>query len=674
MDALKQLQLNLGRHSSAYEEEGDDVAALPDLPVRLFAFYLPQFHPIPENDSWWGKGFTEWTNVTKALPRYEGHYQPRLPSDLGFYDLRLPETIRSQVALAQRYGIAGFCFHWYWFSGHRLLERPLEVFLSQQDLDFPFFINWANENWTRRWDGLESTVLMQQRYSEADDIAVADAFLALVRDRRYLRIDGRPVIMLYRPSALPDAAATIERWRRHFVALGESDPMILMPQVFDASDPRPYGIDAAVQFPPHGAGPSIENPERRIHFFNGRKGGAQFDYETVADGACERGGNGFPLIRAVCPAWDNEARKPNAGSSLVGSTPSRYGRWLGRAIRATLQERPLGTNLLLVNAWNEWAEGAHLEPDRHFGHAYLRHTCRVLNASKDSAALDRLIADLRPSEPAAAEALGKDGVLPAAVQMRYEAGRSNGSPDHNARGLVRAVDAERYDGHTEDPYEVAGILRSWMPAGRRVLDIGCGTGSATLIVNQGKKNDVVCIEPDPERAARAQARQLHVHVGSLDESFNRLYGQFDVVMMSDVLEHLPDPSTMLESIHTTLAPDGILLLSVPNVAHWSVRLSLLVGSFEYAPTGIRDATHLRWFTARTIRRLVEESGFEVLKFAETAGQELPVYHRAPWRWMPSKVRRNIAKQGARWMPQLFGCQHVLMCRRVEASATQQLPQ
>ena len=434
-----------------------------------------------------------------------------------------------------------------------------------------------------------------------------------------------------------------------------------MTQVFDAIDPRPYGMDAAVQFPPHGAGPSIGNPEQRIHFFMGLAGGSQFDYKAIADGACERRGDCFALIRAVCPAWDNEARNPNAGSSLVGSTIERYALWLGRAIRAKLKERPLGTNLLLVN---EWAEGAHLEPDRHFGHAYLGQTCQVLTASKDLAVLDRLIADPRSSEPAGA--LTKNSIVSATLEGEPEVGGFNGSPDHSARGLVGAVAAERHDGHTDDPHEVARILRSWMPAGRPVLDIGCGTGSTILIVNQFKKNDLVCIEPDPDRAARAQARQLHVHIGSLDESFVRLCGHFDVVMMSDVFEHLPDPSSMFELIRMALVPDGTLLLSVPNMAPWSVRLSLLVGRFEYALTGIRDATHLRWFTARTIQRLMKESGLEVVKFAESAGQELPEYHHAPWRWMPSKVRRNIVKQGARWMPQLFACQHVLMCRRTKA--------
>src|SRR5205085_64292 len=159
--------------------------------------------------------------------------------------------------------------------------------------------------------------------------------------------------------------ATVERWRRHFAACGEKDPVVLMPQVFNELDPRPYGMDAAVQFPPHQAGEPIPDPLERLKFFDGHAGGGQFDYDTVADTACARRGDGYPLFRGVCPSWDNEARKPNAGSALVGSTPRGYGRWLARAIRSTLDEKPLGTNLVFVNAWNEWAEGAHLEPDRH---------------------------------------------------------------------------------------------------------------------------------------------------------------------------------------------------------------------------------------------------------------------------------------------------------------------
>ena len=244
------------------------------------------------------------------------------------------------------------------------------------------------------------------------------------------------------------------------------------------------------------------------------------------------------------------------------------------------------------------------------------------------------------------------------------------SPDNNAQGLVGKVAADRYDGHTDDPWEVAGILRGWMPTGCRVLDIGCGTGGATAIVNEGKGNDVVCIEPDLERAARARARQLVVHSVAFDEAFIAAHGRFDVIMLSDVLEHLPNPSAMLATIHAALVSEGLLLLSVPNVAHWSVRLPLLFGSFEYAPSGIRDATHLRWFTSCSIQRLMLACGFEVCKFAETAGQYLLEYHRPPWHWFPYWVRYKMARLGTRWMPTLFGCQHVLMCRRVEATVSE----
>ncbi len=391
MNAFEQLERN---HAPGplFEAEGDDVRADGPFPVRLFAYYLPQFHPIAQNDAWWGKGFTEWTNVTKALPRFAGHYQPHLPADLGFYDLRLPETLRAQVALAKRYGIAGFCFHWYWFSGERLLERPLDLFLEHRDIDFPFFINWANENWTRRWDGAESAVLIHQRHRPEDVTSIADAFLDIMKDPRYLRVDGRPVLMVYRASALPDAARTITRWRRHFHERGENDPYILMPLAFDEFDPLEHGMDAAVQFPPHFGGAHIERPARRVNFFERTHENVLYEYGDIADRACAWDEIDFPIHRCVCPGWDNEARKPRRGLVLVGSTPRRYGHWLGRAIRDTIRDREPLRRLLFVNAWNEWAEGAHLEPDRHFGHAYLRETCRALVASRDPATLDGFIA------------------------------------------------------------------------------------------------------------------------------------------------------------------------------------------------------------------------------------------------------------------------------------------
>jgi len=399
---LGQLQSNHapGPHWEA-DAEGNPAPENPK--VRLIAYFLPQFHPIPENDAWWGEGFTEWTNTSKALPRFAGHFQPRLPACLGFYDLRNPGILHRQARLARRYGIGGFCFHHYWFSGRRLLETPLNLFLADPSIDMPFCILWANENWTRRWDGHEQEILLAQNHSPEDDIAFARHLVPIVKDSRYIHVAGRPLVMLYRPALLPDPLASVRRWRTEFARAGLPNPMIIMAQVFDDNDPRIYGIDAAAEFPPHKT--SILSPiNDRLEILDPNFTGHVLDYADVADFFATAPRPPWQLFRAVSPSWDNEARRPGRGYTVAHSTPALYGRWLDRACRIAIDEATQeDERIVFINAWNEWAEGAHLEPDRHFGHAYLAETARIL------AALDR--ASGATPAPAAPSAIRNDGRL-----------------------------------------------------------------------------------------------------------------------------------------------------------------------------------------------------------------------------------------------------------------------
>jgi glycosyltransferase involved in cell wall biosynthesis/2-polyprenyl-3-methyl-5-hydroxy-6-metoxy-1,4-benzoquinol methylase len=357
------------------------------LPIRLIAFYLPQFHPIPENDAWWGKGFTEWTNVTKAVPQFQGHYQPRLPDALGYYDLRLKEVQREQIRLAKKYGFYGFCYHHYWFGGKRLLERPFQQVLDDPSLDFPFCICWANENWTRRWDGHDDEVLIGQNHSPEDDIAfIADLEPAL-RDPRYIRVEGRPLLIVYRAHLLPDPHATADRWRQFCRDRGLPEVYLVAAQTFGHKDPAEVGFDAAVAFPPH-HNPGVIAP---VEFYNPEFQGKAFDLPALVSKA-ESGyedGSSFDFFPTVMPSWDNEARRPGQGRVFVGASPALYGRWLSSACSAAMGAQAPDKRIVFVNAWNEWAEGAYLEPDRRYGFAYLQATAKVLSSLPRTSDKDR---------------------------------------------------------------------------------------------------------------------------------------------------------------------------------------------------------------------------------------------------------------------------------------------
>jgi len=360
-----------------FNREREEANDWPEPDVRLIAFYLPQFHRIPENDTWWGEGFTEWMNVRRGRPQFAGHTQPRVPHpELGYYDLNNDSVLELQAMMARRAGIHGFCFHHYWFAGKRLLEMPVERLLRSGRPDFPFCLCWANENWTRRWDGMESEILVAQRHSPEDDEAFIRDATRFFRDRRYIRIEGRPLLIVYRPLLLPDPAATSRRWRRVCRREGIGEIYLAGVQGFDFSDPRPLGLDAAIEFPPHGADlkplPAGQNGEHKDFQ------GLFYDYQQARLNMSGRRVRDFRLFRGVMPSWDNTARRQERASVFINSSPQEYYLWLSQVIRETSVLRKGDERLVFINAWNEWAEGCHLEPDEENGFAWLNATRRAL--------------------------------------------------------------------------------------------------------------------------------------------------------------------------------------------------------------------------------------------------------------------------------------------------------
>lgn len=358
--------------------------------ARTIAFYLPQFHAFEENDQWWGTGFTEWRNVARGTPRFRGHYQPRIPRDLGYYDLTDISTLQAQSDLAKHNGIEAFCFYYYWFNGKRLMEKPLDL-LANSDIDQDFCIMWANENWTRTWDGLENDVLIQQDYLDEDE----DAFIAdtgrYMADSRYVRVNDQPLFILYRPGLLPEAKTTVERWRKKWAALLGETPLVMMVQGFGEENPRVFGLDGAVEFPPHKVCAGLKNINDRCHVLDSNFKGLVRDYADVVNKSLNEPAPDFPLIKTVSPHWDNDARREGQGMTMHGSTPELYEQWLNGAIDFA-QEHPIHQeSLVFVNAWNEWAEGAYLEPDVHYGHAYLNATQRAVKGLSDSRELNRIL-------------------------------------------------------------------------------------------------------------------------------------------------------------------------------------------------------------------------------------------------------------------------------------------
>jgi lipopolysaccharide biosynthesis protein len=356
---------------------------MTDESISVIAFYLPQYHPIPENDAWWGKGFTEWTNVIKARPLFRGHYQPHVPADLGFYDLRVAESRNAQADLARQYGITGFCYYHYWFSGKRLLHRPFDEVLASGNPDFPFCLCWANENWTRIWDGGDSEILMKQTYSDEDDLAHIRWLARAFADPRYIRVENKPLFIIYRAHKLPDLRKTTALWREECRRLGIGE--IFLCRIDTADDtlpPREVGLDATVEFQPDWGKLGIPLGWRRrpqfqwndLRFFLRRKLFGDdiqaFSYRNLVNSMSSRVSPNYLRFPCVTPSWDNSPRRRRGPMIFTGSSPNLFQDWLAKTLVKLKNSKNI-PHILFINAWNEWAEGNHLEPDQLHGRSYL---------------------------------------------------------------------------------------------------------------------------------------------------------------------------------------------------------------------------------------------------------------------------------------------------------------
>lgn len=353
--------------------------------IKPIALYLPQYHTIKENDEWWGKGFTEWTNVKKAVPLFKDHYQPHVPKGNNYYDLSFNKTLEDQAQLAKEFGIYGFCFYHYWFNGELLLEKPLHNLLESKTPDFPFCLCWANENWTRTWDGQEKQVLMKQDYSLEDDLEHIQYLMKFFKDERYIKIDNKPVFLMYRTELHPNIKEASEIWRAEAKKAGFDDLFLIRVENFKKDmDPKLHGFDAGMEFAPDTAhrGDKIAKKNMAKYLFNKvlHQTGIKkspfyqngiFSYEAMANNMMAKPKFDYKYFRSITPSWDNSARRKKHAAIYVGSTPALFENWAKHMKDYTVANLPKNEQFLFINAWNEWGEGCHLEPDEKWGTQYL---------------------------------------------------------------------------------------------------------------------------------------------------------------------------------------------------------------------------------------------------------------------------------------------------------------
>lgn len=361
--------------------------------MNVIAFYLPQFHEIPENNAWWGKGFTEWTNMKKARPLFEGHNQPRVPLNDNYYDLLNPETLRWQVDLANTYGIGGFCFYHYWFDGHMLLEKPVEMFLADKTLNLPFCICWANEHWTNQWISGENKVLIEQRYgSEREWKEHFDYLLQFMEDERYIRVDGKPLIVIYRPEIIDCLEEMLDCWRSmaEEAGLGGLTVAYQHPSYYVYPEKNETLFDYNIEFQPTLAltlekskkHKVLRSIKRRValvaekhlgldlRFIGaGGNGLTHFDYDAIWNSILSMEPTRDKSFPGAFVDWDNTPRRGEKGSLYDGVTVEKFhANFYEQVKRARSLYK---SDYMFIFAWNEWAEGGYLEPDENRGYGFL---------------------------------------------------------------------------------------------------------------------------------------------------------------------------------------------------------------------------------------------------------------------------------------------------------------
>lgn len=557
--------------------------------LRTIAFYLPQFHPIPENDKWWGKGFTDWKNVACAKPLYPGHYQPKLPADLGFYDLRLPETRIAQVELAKKYGIHGFCYYYYFFSKNKkLLERPIEEMHKSGSPDFPFCLCWANENWSRCLDTSYSEVLVEQDYSLSTCKALVKELIPFFLDDRYIKVDGRPVLLIYRYDKFDNLAESLAAIRQEARDLANLELYLIASENFGANEKMlEAGFNAIYEFP-NGSEHSTEIPpiHSKLNLTESFNGLVR-DYNDLANFYQSKHKKTYRVFKGVTLGCDNTARKESSAYILENFSLDAYKAWLAFCVAQT--QSTGDENFIFINAWNDWAEGTYLEPDSKNGLKYLQATKEALSAN-----------------------------VPISIKKTWHESFNVKADMPYKPYLWSKEDASEYDGwknYFDKPrFE---LFKAIGHPGSLMLDVGCGAGATSAALKkQHPQGKFYGVELNPNIATLASEKLDKVVVGNFEdidyEAHHLETGSFDTILFADVLEHMYNPWKVLDRARELLSNDGKIVASIPNISNIQSLDNLARGKWHYDDFGILDFTHIRFFTRETILAMFAETGYEVL--------------------------------------------------------------